>query len=51
MSLFHYSEATTEEIQNIVSLANACDLTQQQIEELTEEEYSEFLSCCVLYDV
>ena len=51
MSLFHYSEATTKEIQSVVSLANACDLTQAQIEELTEEEYSEFLSCCVLYDV
>jgi hypothetical protein len=51
MSLFHYSEATTEEIQSITSLANSCDLTQQQIEELTEEEYSEFLSCCLLYDV
>ncbi len=51
MSLFHFSEATTEEIQTITSLANACDLTQAQIEELTEEEYSEFLSCCLLYDV
>ena len=51
MSLFHFSEATTEEIQNIVSLANACDLTQAEIEELTEEEYSEFLSSCLLYDV
>ena len=50
MSLFHYSEATAEEIQNVTSLANACDLTQAQSEELTEEEYSEFLSCCVLYD-
>ena len=51
MSLFHFSEATAEEIQNITSLANACDLTQAEIEELTEEEYSEFLSSCVLYDV
>ncbi len=51
MSLFHLSEATAEEIQNVVSLANSCDLTQVEIEELTEEEYSEFLSCCLLYDV
>jgi hypothetical protein len=51
MSLFHFSEATAEEIQNVTSLANACDLTQAEIEELTEEEYSEFLSSCLLYDV
>ena len=51
MSLFHFSKATAEEINQVTSLANACDLTQMQIEELTEEEYSEFLSCCVLYDV
>ena len=51
MSLFHFSEAMAEEINQVTSLSNACDLTQQQIEELTEEEYSEFLSCCLLYDV
>ena len=51
MSLFHFSEATAEEINQVTSLANACDLTQAEIEELTEEEYSEFLPSCLLYDV
>jgi len=51
MSLFHFSEATKNEINQVTSLVNACDLTQAQIEELTEEEYSEFLSCCSIYDV
>jgi hypothetical protein len=51
MSLFHFSDVAPEELITISSLANACDLTQQEIEELTEEEYSEFLSSCLLYDV
>lgn len=48
MSIFHIKDLDAEEIEYLSSLGVACDL--ENIYELTEEEYSEYLACCSIYE-
>jgi len=50
MSLFHYSDMTYDELTSVVTLEKACQLSQAEIDELTDEEFTEFLACCSLYE-
>ena len=40
-----------EDLQNLSIFPARCELSMQQIEELSPEEYSEFLSNCVEFDL
>ena len=50
MSLFHYSDMTYDELISTVNLEKACELSQSEIDELTDEEFTEFLACCSIYE-
>ena len=51
MTIFHHSEMTREELARSVSLAKSCEITQAEMDEMSPEEYSEFLAICSIYDI
>ena len=48
MSVFHIKDLDDDDIHYLQSLGVACDL--ENINELTDEEYSEYLACCSIYE-
>jgi len=50
MSVFHFSEMTYDELTQAVNLAESCEITQAEMDEMTEQEYAEFLAACSIYD-
>ena len=46
MTVFHRSEMTHDELTQAVNLSESCEITQAEMDEMTEQEYAFFLANC-----
>ena len=48
---FHHTQCNPEDLKNLTVFPARCEISQELIDQLTEEEYAEFLSNCQEFDL
>ena len=48
---FHHSQCNPEDLKNLTVFPARCEISQEEIDSLTLEEYAEFLANCVEFDL